>query len=119
IAGGYEFKTLEQAAEVAELVGSPVDVDDRLRHRATVLKTSKDGNLILQVRREESDPDLPDWNGIDKKNHWTRVVDATTQPNKVDMADCDSVVRCLTTPNFTPAGWAVKSLNGDESPWLR
>jgi len=114
--GGYEFDSLEKAAKVAEALGQTIQVEDQLKHRKAVVSKSKDGRLTIEVAKEAGDVQMGDWNNSDKKNAWTQVFDIPTEPLQEEITSYDDKIRCLTTPDTQPAGWATRSKRGE---WLR
>lgn len=125
--GGYEFDTVEQAAEVAKALkpGFEITIDESLKGRPAVVRPSKAGNLAIEVRKKTAeeikktgDEVRPsgDWNSTDKKNAWTQVFDVAAQPEKLEDAEYDNLIRCLETGDGQSAGWAAKKADGD---WTR
>lgn len=112
--GGYEFDSLEVAAQVAEALGSKIEVEESLKHRKAVVNKSKDGRLTIEVPKSSEDgKTLGDWNCSDKKSFWTQVFDVPTEPMKEEITNYDDAIRCLETSDGQPAGWAARKKNGD------
>ncbi len=118
--GGYQFQTLEQALEVAKTIAHDPDWEHHapqpFMSRPAVMKETKNGNVAVQVKKMDGDSQPRGWNDVDKARHWTMVV----VTNKADVAnsvtDYDSLIRCLTTPDNKPSGWATVTEKGD---WVR
>ena len=115
--GGYEFDTLAHAAQVAEMLGKPIEYDEKLKGRKAVVHATKDGRLTIEVAKVAEDGNTLDgWNSSDKKNTWTRVFDVATEPANSEVISYDDRVRCLETPDGHPAGWAALKKGGQ---WTR
>lgn len=116
--GGYEFDTLEQAAQVAAALGTPIECESLLAHRPAVVRKSKDGRLAIEVKKHTEDPSsVGRWNTHDKKGYWTQVFDIPAEPMSEDIVDYGQKIRALKTPSGDRAGWAVREDNGEWSRW--
>lgn len=114
--GGYEFDTLEQAAQVAAALGKPIEIEDKLKDRKAVVNKTKDGRLAIEVEKfKQDDRSIGFWNDSDKKGYWTQVFDCATEAVEEESIDLDDKVRALETPNNESAGWAVRKDNGEWS----
>lgn len=117
--GGYEFNSAQHAIEVARLMNpnADIEVEPILQGRKAVLRTTKSGQLSLEIRKQAGDPhELGQWSDSDKRSFWAQVVPITAEPPKPLTHDYDNVIRCLDSPANTPAGWAIRKDNGD---WVR
>lgn len=119
--GGYEFGSIQEAIEVAQLINPSINfpVGDEFADRETVLRTSKDGKLIFEMRRDKNDTKPgTGWNGSDKRNTWTQVVTAGPPPTSsaLETINYDNAIRCLETSAQNPAGWSIKKEDGT---WTR
>lgn len=114
--GGYEFDTLEQAAQVAAALGKPVEIEDKLKDRKAVVNKTKDGRLAIEVEKfKQDDRTIGLWNDSDKKGYWTQVFDCATEAVEEESIDLDDKVRALETPTGESAAWAVRKDNGEWS----
>lgn len=112
--GGFEYSSLQDALVVAkQIVESELtmEVPDWMLHRKAVMIESKTGNLTIHVPRQEGDVQPAGWNSVDKTKHWTHVTKTAEKPQEQG-DDYDSLIRCLTTPQNQPAGWAAKTETG-------
>src|SRR5690606_32360148 len=92
--GGYEFDTLEQAAQVATLLGKPIEIEDKLKDRKAVINKTKDGRLAIEVEKfKQDDRTIGLWNDSDKKGYWTQVFDCATEAVEEESIDLDDKVR--------------------------
>lgn len=110
--GGYQFDTLEQAAQVAAALGKQIDVEPELKNRKAVVNKTRDGRLLVEVPKLPEEKSLGLWNDSDKKNAWTQVYDCPVEPIKEEALDLDNKVRALETPSGDRAGWGVCKDNG-------
>lgn len=117
--GGYEFSTLKQASDMLNKL-SPhgkmeLNVDPRIAQRKAVVKRNKDGNVTVEVAKTNEDGELDQWNSTSKKGHWSQTIPMQSDPAERRILDYDGQVRCLSTVNGDPAGWAVLEVSGK---WL-
>lgn len=114
--GGYEFDSFEQAVEVAKLLkpDMEIEIDDTVRDRKAIVSRSKDGQMTIEVPKTGNGEARPkgEWNDSDKKSAWTQVFNIAAEPEKLEVADYDEVIRCLESPDGDPAGWAAKKKLG-------
>jgi hypothetical protein len=106
--GGYVFDSVEPALQAAALIGQKIEVRDDLRKRQTVLKPHRDGRLVVQIQKTETDDPFPGW--LAKKDQWTRVFDVITEPREDELATTqfDDVVRHVEDVDGGDAGWLVR-----------
>jgi len=112
--GGYEFSTLEQAKDVAKLLGrvEEIKIDESFKNRKAVVSQTKDGRITFQVAKTQDDAQTVEgWNNSDKKGYWTSYQEIG-DTSKDESQTYDAVARCLKTPDGKSAGWAVKEKDG-------
>lgn len=109
--GGFEFDSLEAAVAAVKVLNpnANIEYEDQFADRVAVVKKTKDGKLAFQIDKRRDDPDrVGNWSNSDRKNSWTQVVQVAAQPVQIEVADYDSVIRCLESPDNKPAGWAIQ-----------
>ena len=102
--GGFIFKAFDDAKKAAELVGGTIAAEG-CEQRKTILKTHKDGRLIVHVDRSEGD--TPPRGYAEKGKQWVRIYDTVTEENKEETADPDDYIRKATTANGDDAGYYI------------
>lgn len=122
--GGYEFEKLSDATKALEAgvaSGVKIVVPEKLSTRQAVVRTGKDGKIVIEVPKTQEDgATIPGWASADKKGWWTQTLQVADDP-QVDakqngVGDFDKLVRCLETMSNQPAGWVVTKNNGG---WTR
>ncbi len=89
-------------------MGQKIELPENMMGRKAQLKSHKDGRLIVNVERHDDDGKITGW--IAKKDHFTRVFDTLTKPEKEQAeSDCDDLVRALVTPAGEHAGFMLHS----------
>lgn len=110
--GGYAFTSAQAAVKVAESLGQVISLEERMLSRDAVLKRNKDGRLVMELAKAESDGLLAGWDGTAKKGHWVRVFSVSADPKPSDEIAYDNVVRAIVTTTGEDAGYVVKSAAG-------
>ena len=115
--GGYVFKTLDDAVKVAKALGQPeIKIDPLFAERKTMLKTHKDGRLVMEIERQKEDKDQAEPAGwLSKKTKWVRVFETTISDKKNDdlgQGEYDILIRALKTPAKQFIGWVLHE-NGE------
>lgn len=117
-AGGFLFETSEQANKAAFLLGTDLNLPNALLNRSAILKSHKDGRLIAEIRREDSDQFLREkmagWiaEGTKWKKVFNIIVNNPISNEDLDGINVDDFVRHLVTESQLDAGWAVKNETG-------
>ena len=79
--------------------------------RKTLLKTHKDGRLVMEIERKKGDSDSKEPEGwLAKKTKWVRVFDVIVSDKKDDdlgTTEYDNLVRALTTSADQFIGWMI------------
>ncbi len=103
----FIFDSTAKALETAAILGQKIDVMEKMMKREARLRTAKDGNLIVEIAKEDDDEKMKGW--INKKDKWVRVFDTKTAnpdgDDSLDYADYDHKLREVMTPAKGPAGW--------------
>lgn len=110
--GGFAFDVAETAVQAAEALGQVIALDEKMTSRQAVLKRNKDGRLLMELERSDSDANLEGWDRTAKRGYWTRVFDVSTTTKSRDELAHDDVVRAIVTPANENAGYMVKSITG-------
>lgn len=108
--GGFVFNEAETAMTAAGGVGANMDLPNWAMHRQTILKTHKDGRLVVHVKRESMDKanEMAGW--LEDKGWWKKIFNAKlNQPDEPEVANYDDVVRHLITEGDEDYGWCIRS----------
>lgn len=111
--GGFVFREAEQAIKASQMLGVTVNVGPSMMRRETTLFKHKDGRLIVQIKRENSDSidDVPKFLAQGSKP-WTRIYESANQaPDEPEIGNYDDTVRHLVTETEEDYGWVIKSDN--------
>ncbi len=88
-------------------------MDPLFADRRTLLKTHKDGRLVMGIERKKGDCELkeepPGW--LAKKTKWVRVYDAIISEEKEDdlgVSEFDGVIRAVKSTAKQFIGWKVR-----------
>ena len=111
---GFTFRTPDDAVQVAMILGQKdISVDPLFADRRTLLKTHKDGRLVMEIERKKGDCELkeepPGW--LAKKTKWVRVYDAIISEEKEDdlgVSEFDGVIRAVKSTAKQFIGWKVR-----------
>ncbi len=104
----FIFDTTAKALETAAVLGQKIDVLDKMMKREARLRTAKDGNLIVEIAKEDNDEKMKGW--INKKDKWVRDFDTNTSSqgeDNLDYAEYDHKVREIMSQAKGPAGWVM------------
>lgn len=108
---GYQFDKAKYAIEVARTLGGPdVILDEKFLFREAVLRSGKDGRLVMRIEKEkdEAKPGVG-WAKV-RGGFWEKVFDVKTEPNKddFDIMEYDDRLRRLNTNTGELVGWFIK-----------
>lgn len=111
---GYQFEHAEDAIKVAEALGGKIELEDKFKHRETVVKSNKDGRLVIRMEKtkDEARPQ-GGWAKI-RGGFWEKVFEMKTDPieDNHGVDEFDDRLRTLVTSECESAGWYVKANNG-------
>lgn len=114
--GGFNFDKAETAIRTIEVLGGVIDVPSQLLARPALLKPSKDGRLILRIKRESSDANFMGWLNL-KDKFWQKVLEVRlVKESETDQMNYDDMVRHLITQVDEDAGWTVRA--GTKGNWV-
>ncbi len=119
--GGFLFSNVAKAIKAADLLGQKItgvnkDYLTENSKRQALLKSHKDGRLVMQISRRTDDEDMDGW--ISKKDKFVKLFDLITDSKKEDTshAEYDNIIRQLVSPSHQDAGWYLRA--SDET-WQR
>jgi len=116
---GYRFTDVENAKAVLDALGSKLILppSNSYAERSTTLRKNKDGRLVVELERRDSDSGFEGWDG-QKKNKWIKVfnimVDASCEED--DYTRYDTLIRSCRTPSNADSGWRICVRGGD---WIK
>ncbi len=106
-AGGYFFKSAEQAQKAAFLLGADLKLPLWILNRKSKLKEHKSGRLIVEISHQNEDLPMDGW--LVDKNKFSKLFDVRiTAPNEPDTVNFDDEVRHLTTETGEDFGWVIR-----------
>ena len=103
--GGYGFTTLADTKKAAELLGEKIKLEG-FDERPATLKKHKDGRLVVELERSESDAPLTGY--LAKPNKFVKIFDTVTEQKEESTTCMDNDIRKVVTPNGD-AGWRMKT----------
>lgn len=112
--GGWVFKDAEIAQAALQQLGCLPDIAPRYLGRPAVVREHKDGRLIFEVKKEDSDSPMPGW--IADGKNWVKIFQPMVKPIKdsdVGSLASDKLIRHLVDSGAQDAGWVVKGSRGD------
>lgn len=116
---GYRFNAVANAKAAIEALGSKLLLppSNNYEERAMILRKNKDGRLVVELERRDSDTGFDGWDG-QKKNKWVKVfnimVDATNDED--DYTRFDTLIRSCRTPSDVDSGWRICVRGGS---WIK
>ena len=108
--GGFMFREAEVAAKTTALLGVSLNLSPIYNGRETTLKEHKDGRLIVEIERKDSDraDEMSGW--LADKDKWKRIYSKQiSAPIEPETANYDDMVRHLVTETGDDYGWMIKS----------
>ena len=110
--GGYVFQEGESAQKAALTLGADLDLPAWALGRPTKLKTHKDGRLIAEVNKENTDNPGKMAGWIPEAGKWKKIFSTfLTSPVDSESRNYDDIIRHITTEQNTDCGWVVKADN--------
>ncbi len=110
---GYQFDKAKQALEVARTLGGPdVVIDEKYLFREAALRPSKDGRLVMRMKKMEKDEASPGEGWVKARGgYWERVfnVKAEEHRDNLEATEYDDRLRRLNTPTGDTAGWFIQA----------
>ena len=109
---GFQFDTFKDALPVVEALGQQIEIDDRFHYRETILRTNKDGRLVVRLEQKKNEQ-KPSTGWVSARGGWwEHVFRVTTEVPEGPRADADHLVRRLQTPDRQPAGYVIRTDDG-------
>jgi hypothetical protein len=115
---GYQFDSAKQASEAAREFGEDVELEPSFLNREAVLRSQKDGRLVMRLARMDGESRPEGWAKV-RGGWWERVFDATEPEGDKSRSEYDHIVRVVVTPKkHEEAGVYVRSIDGtwDRNP---
>jgi len=110
--GGFMFEDAKSGLETANALGANITLPTNLMERRTVLKQRKDGRLIMEIERRDTDHGDTMENWLVEKNKWQRVLSTKQRvPDEPEIGDHDELLRHLVTEQNEDAGWNLNIKN--------
>lgn len=109
--GAFIFREAEVAAKAIKYLGVNFNVDGPYGGRETTVKEHKDGRVIVQIERKNTDTGESFKGWIAEGNKpWTRIFQtAAPVSQEVEIGNYDDTVRHLTTNGGEDCGWTIKA----------
>lgn len=107
--GGFVFREGEVAQKVAKDLGVDLALPPWAMGRQTVLKEHKDGRLLVEMERKDTDSaeHLSGW--LPDKKLWKKLFNVKAAPPKeTEHGNYDDSVRHLVTEGGKEVGWVLK-----------
>jgi hypothetical protein len=108
--GGFVFRETEVAVKALQTMGIIANVDTAYLGREAIVKTHKDGRVVLSVEKKETDTaeSMKGW--LPKKGKWVKLFQMPiTDPLEPEVGNYDDIVRHLITHQHEDHGWVIKS----------
>lgn len=109
--GGFVFRESEQAIKAARYLGVNIKVATALLSREASLKQHKDGRLIIEVERKQTDTadEMSGWLAVNNRP-WQKIFNVqATPPIEPEMGNYDDLIRHLITETGEDYGWKIKT----------
>jgi hypothetical protein len=110
--GGYVFNESENAQKAALLLGADLNLPPMLLSRPTKLKQNKDGRLIVEINKENTDNPGKMKGWIAEGTKWKRIFNiflSGPASGANEQKNYDDLIRHLTTEDKTDCGWVLRS----------
>jgi hypothetical protein len=108
--GFFIFAQAEMAVKAVGTLGTHVSLPNWASMRETRLKRHKDGRLILEIKKEDTDraDDMAGW--LPEKGFWKRIFNAQIQEaNEPEISKYDDFIRHIVTESGDDYGWGIKT----------
>ena len=109
--GGFVFAQAEMAIKAAATLGTHVTLPNWISQRKTTLKRHKDGRLIVEIKKEDTDraDDMQGWLA-DKKGTWKRIFSTQVKDvSEQETSTYDDFIRHMITATGDDYGWVIKT----------
>lgn len=105
---GFIFREAESAVKALSHLGVEVKLPPTMTTSRVMVKDSKDGRIIMEVERRDSDnpSEMTEW--ISKKGKWVKLFNMPNRDfEEVETHNFDELVRHLDSETGVDLGWAV------------
>lgn len=117
--GGFTFRNAELAQKAALLLGAKIDLPNWITIRPAILKEHKDGRLVIQIDKEDSDSKnvnisetMGGW--VADRKSYTRIIDSRPSDQADESGVLDEITRHLISQAGDDCGWVVRT---PDTPW--
>lgn len=119
---GFRFETVDNAKSAVAALGSKLELpaSNNYSERTATLRKNKDGRLVVEIERRDSDSGFDGWDG-QKRNKWVKVfnVMVDTQDEEDDYTRFDTLVRSCRSTSNADAGWRIRVKSEVGSEWIK
>jgi hypothetical protein len=116
---GFHFESIANAKEAVAALGSKLQLPagNTYDDRTAILRKNKDGRLVVEIDRRESDTGFDGWNN-QKKSKWIKVfnIRLDSHDEEDDYTRFDTLVRSCRSPSNADAGWRIRVNDGE---WIK
>ena len=116
---GFRFEEISAAQKAVAALGSKLSLPEgnSYSERASTLRKNKDGRLVVEIERRDSDSGFNAWDG-QRKGKWIKIFNimVDTQDEEDDFTRFDTLVRSCRSPSDADAGWRIRVKRG---PWIK
>ena len=102
--GAFVFTHLKNAKDAARMLGIDIALPETMNYRPAQLEEHKDGRIIVTVKREPTDTDLPGW--VAEKKEWVRIYSHNVEEDEVVTVN-DDILRHIVSIEHEDAGWMI------------
>ena len=115
--GNFSFRRLEDAINTIKSLSNDPNLDIKpspsMLERPAIVGKTTTGGVFVETKKHDGDQPGPLWNDVDRRGHWTAVVQIRAEDNSGIILDYDDQIRCLKTSKKDMAGWATLHADGD------
>jgi len=116
---GFRFEQVDHAQAAVAALGSKLNLPagNVYSERSATLRKNKDGRLIVEIDRRDTDTGFEGWDG-QKKAKWIKVFNimVDNKDEEDDYTRFDTIVRSCRSPSDADAGWRIRVKTG---PWIK
>lgn len=108
--GGFVFETAKDMLSALDKLNIKTSIDYTLDRRKSRLKESKDGRIIVEISKEDSDnvDSMKGW--LPKKDKFVKILNyKNTVIAESELSNHDNLIRHLITEDLKDIGWCLYS----------
>lgn len=112
--GGFIFREALVASTVANTMGVSIDLKPVYHTRETKIMSHKDGRMLVEIEKKDTDrsDEMEGW--LPKKDKWIRIFNTSNQAlAEIEVGSYDDLIRHMVSCSNEDAGWVIKS----DSKW--